>query len=176
MKTITNLILLGFLMSMPAIASTQVGNGGDVIVCPRADGSSSVELYDFYEGEQRHGFKIKFDGGQGTLDEKLELVLSKIGRLNRVRAELYRGWAKTFQQEAEFISNVRLIDIPDTGDGYIPVGCELRQVAVQREPHFPGDKRYTIDLDLFDKMEVDQQVGLLLHEFLYREADHEKVN
>jgi hypothetical protein len=164
-------VLFTISTSSTAYAVKETGNGGDVVVCKSAAGRvTSIELYDFYEGRVRHGFLL--DLGSSTLNylEKLERIFKRLDRLNPNRSELFRSWLKDFFSEAEFLSGITLVDIPDTGNGYVPRGCTLEQIAVQREPYFPGDKRYTISDDLWRALPEDSKAGLILHELLFREA------
>ncbi len=164
-------MMIGFAMgAASAQAGKETGNGGDAIVCHNALGHKSVELYDHYEATARHGLAIDLGKARLPVEDKLAIVFDRLDRINPGRANLYRSWFSKFYQEAEFLRGVTLIDIPDTGDGYIPSNCKLEQAAVQRVPKFPGEKRYTINQDIWDWLDNDARAGLILHELVFREA------
>ena len=65
-----------------------------------------------------------------------------------------------------------LVDIPDSGHIATPHGCEIVQIAVQKEPEFPDEKTFTISKDLWDHQALDERskAGLILHEVIYQKA------
>ena len=164
-------IILGMMTSGLSFAAKEVGNGGDAVVCRDAAGKIiSAEFFDYYEARTKRGLTIDLGADNLPYDQKVELVLSRIERLNPHRAELYRGFLKTFIVETRFLAGVELVDIPDTGNAFVPIGCKLEQLAVQQEVKFPGDSRYTINLDLWNQLDANNKAGLVLHEMILREA------
>lgn len=158
-------------LASSAYAGKEVGNGGDALVCLKPSGKiESVTMYDHYEAAAKYKLTIDLDPKLRTRDEKVALVLDRIARLNPSRAKLYREWFRSFFLEAEFLKDVHLVDIPDTGDGFYPQNCHLEQLAVQRVPKFPGEMRYTVDRNLWDRMSPESQAGLVVHELMLREA------
>lgn len=148
-----------------AMAGIQKGNGGDVVVC----GNGYPRLYDYYEAEQRWKLPVVYSS-ERTVDAKVRDLIGRIARLNPRRATVYTKWFESFYNETEFLAGVELIDIPDTGDGFIPSGCVLKQAAVQRQMRFPNEKRFTVQNDIFMAMDDDNKAGLILHELILREA------
>lgn len=61
-------------------------------------------------------------------------------------------------------------DIQDSLVRVFPRGCKIEQIAIQKEPAFPEDKRFTVSKDLWDLLDEDNKAGLVLHEIIYREA------
>ncbi len=161
-----------FLASPHAHASgTTVGNGGDSVVCYNADQTiKSVTFFDYYEANVIRNIDIDLGAPSLSVDQKVNIVLDRIRRLNPNRAKRYALWYAKFLREARFVSGVELVDVPDSGTGYYPVGCSLKQTAIHQEPHFPGDARYTINKDIWDKMDNTNRAGLILHELIFREA------
>ena len=99
----------------------------------------------------------------------MDLLLKRIEVLNPTRSKLYSKWFENYLDNTFWKSGVILIDIPDTGGGWIPKDCRLEQIAIQREPKLPKQRWYTINLDLWEKMDSKGKAGLLLHEFILRE-------
>lgn len=146
------------------------GNGGDVLV-RRAPGSIDVKLLDFYENSlPPRSFVVDLGAPTLSVDDKVKLALARLERLDSGRADLYRQWYATFLAEACFLRDITLVDIPDSADVARPVGYEVEQIAVQIEPRFPEDRRYTINFDLWRHLDNDAKAGLILHELIYREA------
>ena len=152
-----------------------VGNGGNVLVCRDAAGNTAdFMLYDYYEAQLLRP-ELVHDLGAPTLsvDDKVALALRRWSRLEPRRAALYTQWAREFQGDVLFIHGQTLPTIPDTEPVVNPPpGCEMKQIAIHREPMFPGDTRYFVDGDLYDSrsMTNDAKAGLILHEVIYREA------
>lgn len=161
------LVALTFISSVTMARNdrgTEGGNGGDAIIC-----GSKVILFDHYEGKTK--YKFSFDMGAPTLsvEQKMEIILARLQKINPNRAFLYRTWYKNFYADTDFLSGTKLVDVPDTGAAGYPVGCTLEQAAVQAEPLLPGHKRYAISKDLWDQMDNDTKAGLILHELILRE-------
>ena len=155
------------------VKGVHLGNGGDVLVHRRPDGAIlSAILLDFYESETQRGIIRDIGASDLSVEKKIEKVLNRIERLDQGRAHRYFGWYRTFLQESCFLSGVNLVDIPDSQHVQLPAGSgwAIEQIAVQREPRFPEDRRYIINKDLWDVLDNDSRAGLLLHEFIYRDA------
>jgi hypothetical protein len=168
-----NYIFLLYFLSIGefAIASGRtVGNGGDVLVCRNQDGTDSYELLDFYEGRALRNIQVDLGPAELTLPEKIEIALKRLERVSERRAKTYRTQAATFFQESLFLTDAGLIDVPDSDHFIIPHNCHLQQIANQSEPLYPEDKRYIIDQSLWNQLDKNNQVGLILHEIIYREA------
>ncbi|MCM2321921.1 MAG: hypothetical protein NDJ90_01520, partial [Oligoflexia bacterium] len=120
------------------------GNGGDVVVCRNAAGAiRSVELLDLYEGRTRWGNVADLGGPGLSVPEKVSLLLTRLGNRLPALEKFYRDWYATFEQETLSLSGVQLVDIPDSEHIALPVGCAIEQIAIQKEPQFPREKRYT---------------------------------
>ena len=72
--------------------------------------------------------------------------------------------------ESAFISGADLVPVDDSNHIVVPHGCAVVQIALQKEPNFPIEKRYTINKDLWDLLPPMQQAGLMIHELLYTQA------
>lgn len=155
------------------ISGQEVGNGGDAIVCKTAYadlGGRNSGLLDYYEARTSRGWTIDFNPAT-SVDDRVALAISRLERLDPDRAALYRSYAKTFWDEAQILENAHLPDLPDDGPVSLPgEDCELRQLAIQREPFLPGDKRYVISGKIWAALDDASKAGLILHEIAYREA------
>jgi len=156
------------LFSTHAWAAFEKGNGGDVITSCEDKSRPKVQFYDLYEAEERYGLTLAPAEG-ATATDKAQNLIARLTKLNPNRAKLYTGWLQTFFQETKF-RRKSLIDIPDTGAGFIPTGCKLDQLIVQVDPYLPGDKRYTINEDLWEQMDANNQAAAIMHELILREA------
>jgi hypothetical protein len=143
------------------------GNGGDGILCHR-NGKDSVVFYDLFEAEHVHGMNLDLPLEVEVLDKVKELI-NRIRLVDETRADLFDGWLETFYEETRFTDH-DLVDVPDTSSGEFPMGCELKQVIIQKEPHFPGEKRYTISKYYWDLMDSNSKAAAIMHELILREA------
>jgi hypothetical protein len=159
-------LVMGFALSTAALASDRIGNGGDVIVC-----AGGIEMLDAYQA--RTSLKLTLDPAVEGLGYEaiVNYHLDRLAMVNPGRAKMFREWFRSFEQEAERLSGITLVDIPDTGAQAIPAGCELKQAAVQRaeEDRLPGEYRYILDQDLWNGMNEFTRAALVLHELGYRE-------
>lgn len=168
--TLTSILISLLLPCTQLFAGNEYGNGGDVIYCSQQDAPPKVEILDLYEARARWGLTLDLGQDNLTPVEKVNYALERLDRIDHFRAEYYKKIAGEFFENALFISGVTLIDIPDSQFTYIPSNCEIRQIAIQKEPQFPGEKLYTISKDLWDILDNNQKAGLILHEIVYGEA------
>ncbi|WP_413291068.1 hypothetical protein [Bdellovibrio sp. HCB337] len=173
------IFILAFLLgatSAFAADGKDVGNGGDAVVCRNAKNKiTSVQFYDHFEAKEKRQMVLDLGAATLSYEKKLDLLLARVKKINPSRARMYREWWSSFMKEAKFIKGSNLIDIPDTGGGFVPAGCGLEQLAVQQTVKFPGDSRYTINQDLWDLMDANSKAGLILHELILREATSDEV-
>ncbi len=148
-----------------------VGNGGNALVCLKLGTKeiSSVSLLDYYEAQNRWDFTISLGDKTLSVDEKIELVLTRLAKFDPNRADDYRKQAAEFSSNTNFWPGVRLRAINDANIIGLPSGCVVSQIARQMEPEVSSDKYFVIAKDLFDLMDTDQKAGLILHEIIYRE-------
>lgn len=161
--------LLGSKPTALASAGHDRGNGGDALICLEGESRQTVRFFDVYEAEYRFHMKPAFPQQEG-LDQKVLTLIQRLEKVNPTRAKLYRHWYASFWKEANVLSNITLIDVPDTGMGFFPRGCRLEQLVVQQEPRFPTESRYTFNKDLWDQMDDNHRGATVLHELILREA------
>lgn len=165
-----------FLIAALSFASAQAlarggdfkGNGGNLIFCPHK--SPAYEVADLYEARAAHGLTIQFAEGS-DYRQILENMFKRIARLNPTRADLYRGYLKTFETERRLIPDAHLEILPeDQGWSTIETGCTVVQAIVQfKNPNISG-VRYFVDATLWNKLDESNKAALALHEFIYREG------
>ena len=163
------LLALVTLFCIRGHAAQERGNGGDVIVGCTSSERPAAQFYDLFEAEVRYGMRPRFANG-ANVEEKLEGLIARLDSMNPGRAARYRTWAAKFFAEAQFLTGIELVDIPDTGSGFIPSGCQLKQLVVQVEPRFPKQPRYTINRDYWDLLDLNNKAAVILHELILREA------
>lgn len=169
MKKLVVLALL--LMSSVNAHADRVGNGGDGVVCRNDQGKiTSIELLDFYEAQTLRGINHDLDKPSLSIDEKVDVALSRLSRFSSSRAKKYKEQIDSFFSDAVMLSDIELEDIPDSAHIAIPKGCKIEQMVVQQTPEFPEDKRYVVNKELWDALDNDNKAGLLLHEVILREV------
>lgn len=175
MKALFTFVMI--LFALRGWAPKEGGNGGDVILCPN---KTSPILLDYYEHEFNGG-KISLPSGKDEW-EIARGILQRISRVNPTRARIYAEGLKNFPQEMKFVTDRALSDIPDQGDVPIPKNCELRQVVIQQssydwqENYFSWDvirkERYIVDQNIWEKMDIKNRAGLIIHELILREVSN----
>lgn len=169
--------LLG-LMVLAAFASpsfageggANVGNGGDGVLCTDVNGNKTVELLDYYEARVLRGISPNLGDPTLSVDEQVELLLSRLAPVSPLRAEQYLRQAKAFMSETAFVPGARLVDVPDSNHMVIPENCAVIQVVIQQKIRFKQDKRYIVDEDIWNLMDNANKAGMIVHEVIYREA------
>lgn len=170
MKQLFAFLLLGMVASVVNAEGGLVGNGGDVVVCRNTDNSiKSIELLDFYEARIQRGQSIKLNPGL-SVDDNIAIYLERLGSRDLYQRNRVESFYKSFNQEANFLPGVELVDVSDSGHIAFPVGCKVEQIAIQRIPQYPNEKRYTINKDLWDQLPNTDRAGLIVHEIIYRSS------
>lgn len=160
---IVRFIILFF--SLPVFAGHELGNGGDAIYCEQG---RRVELYDYYEwGVQ--GFNFDVGDDLTSVDERVQILIERLAKIDSVKGKKLHSYFSTFYEDALFRDDFILTDSDDLNPDFIPVGCEIRQAAINRVPRpTPESPIYKFDLNLFRKMSDLDKAGLIFHELLYR--------
>lgn len=152
-----------------------VGNGGDAVVCTEGDKITSVEMFDVYEARILRRLSPDLEAAT-TPEGKATLAIGRLTRLAPDLAKSLGAAVTTFADNTRFVT-VDLNDIPDQGALYYKPGCAVRQLAMQKAPELPLDKRYVIDQRLWDHLDADGQAALIVHEALYTFAlEHGHMN
>jgi hypothetical protein len=163
-----------------ASAGNVVGNGGILVRCSsQGPGASqnSYELLDFFERNRLEevaspDLRVEEDTTEKDIVIK---VIRKLSRVDRIRASRYRYWLEKFSREVSFVDN----SLPRTMDAgltlELPNECELVQAVVQVSPEHEGDPRYFVDSAIWSALPTLQRAGLILHEFVIRDAKDQGV-
>jgi hypothetical protein len=157
--------------SITAFAGGFSEGGGKGVVCKDANGTvASVASLDLFESEQIRG--LTFDDSLLGADEFATVanIIARIEARDPYLAGILTERLTAWLTESRLLPNSHLPDVNDSFSVVIPVGCELAQLAVQREPQFPGDPFYLIDKSLWDVMANRDRAALVLHEIIYRYA------
>ncbi len=164
------ILILAIFISTKTFSGTgrTVGNGGDVLYCK--DIKETLTVLDWYEGQELRNFHLSLGESTLSLEEKINLVLSRLVRLSPIRAQRYKEHVSAFFDDVKWIKDGTLVDIPDSDHVVIPTNCKILQIANQSTPVFKTDKRYLIDFSLWNNLDNNQKVALIFHEVIYREA------
>lgn len=160
------LVIVALLTSVLVWAGGSVaGNGGDVVFCPK--GVYPIRLLDLYELEIFEKKYPKFlTSASGNAQVKAEAVISQLKEISPVRANRYLQELSHFMERIDFV-NSELPNLPDDLNIVLPVGCELKQIAIQNKTN--GQPRYSINLSLWQLLDENQKAALILHEIIYSE-------
>jgi hypothetical protein len=162
--------VLGLIWLAPVWAGDKVGNGGDGMLCVSADGSRSYQVLDYFEALQKDpAFRFSFAAATKDPYALVGDVIRELANFDRPRAAAYAAKLKRFPHEILQVDGP-LEPVPDTGPITIPAGCSVFQLAIQRPPAFPTDKRYLVDKLLWARLDAVHQAGLILHEIVYGET------
>ncbi len=162
-----------FLMSLITSAAPHggsVGNGGDVVTCVNA--TNKTEVFDVYEARALRGWNLNLGDAQLSVEEKVELAISRINDnlYTPGMRNLLLAYAQSFWNDYNLVPASTLVDIPDTLELSLPVGCVLTQTAIQIKNPSVFDKRYLINGDIWNILDNDNKAALILHEVVYRVA------
>jgi hypothetical protein len=160
------------LMSSICSAGVKIGNGGMIAYCaPSIERKvERIELPDFLEARFRWDLKLKLFSENIEWKTQVKMALDRLRQRSPARAQQYNAWLETFTQDSKFVDG---FELPSTNDAVflpIPLNCELKQAVVQIAPEVPRDKRYYINLAIWNELSESQKAGLVLHELIYREA------
>jgi hypothetical protein len=162
--------------------SSGMGGGGDILLdCVRQPSVTQNFLLDIIEKE---GFRPHTGNGR-DLSSRLEYVLARFGRVDPSRANRYAKMLKQMLEDLKLIRSGRsedavllkkaLLELNDIDDSdeiynYRALGCaSKRQLARQEFNLETGKIQFILDLDLFERLDLDNQVATLLHEVIYYE-------
>lgn len=153
-------ILVSVASALTHASGNRVGNGGDVVDCP-----GKIVLLDFYETTlPQH--PVASDLGFEAIAHD---VLKNLERLSPAQARQYQNRLKEFLQEADFKSDVKLVNIRDSKHLFKPKQeqCKVRQIAIRKKDASSISKRFLVDQELWDRLPEIDKAGLVLHEIVY---------
>lgn len=169
MKKTFLIVVLSFWQASASTGGT-VGNGGDLVVCRDPQQKIiSTELLDYYEARTLRGIIVELKGF-GTPENIAVSSLDFFRSRQGIRSARYEKTIREFSDNARFVPGADLVDIPDSDHLIVPTGCKIEQLIIQQTPRFPEDKRYIVNLDLWNAMNEYQKAGAMIHEAIYTEA------
>ena len=173
-----SLILIGALLVSLTAFGNERGNGGDVVVCKDTQGKiTSSTILDVYEAKEMRGFDLDLGSSDLSMIKKWEFLFNRVATISPTFSKSLEAEVALFNQEAKFVDNIILNDIPDSDHLYIPKDCQILQIAIQRTPEFPNDRRFVISNDLWKLLDNDNKIALILHEVIYKIAiKNEQMN
>ncbi len=147
-----------------------IANGGDLVVCDSGN-PFAYKLLDYYEREVFYpGTVYDFPNDDLGLEGKVIELVNRLALFEPGRASLYRSYLDSFLDQVLFVDG-DLEDIEDSKHLVLPSGCKIKQFAIQlKEDKAISGKIYLIDKKLWDMVDLNTQMGLILHEIIYKSA------
>jgi hypothetical protein len=167
------LFVFTLLITMSAYAvggGSEVGNGGNVVLCKGNNGSQNAELLDLFEGRALYGFQYQ-EKTTPALNQSLAMTDQISAYLGSpVSAKNLSEDLKDILKSLHFLpKGVGLQPINDSGHFIAPKNCEVVQTI-----NYRGWKDIYVDSDIWSLLSETQKAALLLHEAIYafyREAN-----
>lgn len=175
MKALLALLML-FSISVFAREGGVTSGGGYGVLCyenSRMTKLKSVQLLDFYKAEfMIKNFKLRELPEGKTIYDKAEGVLKRIETFS---PQIFKEWQTTLREfRRGKIHFVQRGSITEIDDGKTPVtpekNCRKIQIAVQFKEPKAYEHWLLVDEAIWSKMDELNQIGLLVHETIYRTA------
>lgn len=161
------LVLLLVLHAAPLQAQNRVGNGGNVVACVEGKDARlrSARLLDFYESD--HTFPAR-DGKAdyaAIISERLEALKKK----DQALAAQYTERWESMRKELSFREGIALTEVDDSEHVFKPAdkNCAVKQIALRKNNVAPGEPRFIVNKDYWEKLAPVDRAGLVLHEIIY---------
>jgi hypothetical protein len=167
-KAMVVTLVVIFLNLSSAWADGPLVRGSDAIVCRDPNGQiKSAELFDYYEGRVLRDMPIDVEAGVEDVKVGVENLLKRLARVAPLKVAAFRQGTEEFLRDAYFLSGQVFPDIIENDPVAVPVGCHEEQVVLQKPDGLPGEKRFTINKDIWDAMRGASKAGLVFHEALF---------
>jgi len=147
-------------------AGNEVGNGGNAVICKK-----TVELLDFYESKILRGWELD-PAATNTKDDAFSNAKSKIEALQKFDPKTARvllaGLAR-LQKDFSFEQEISIQPLGDSLHVFTPKDpeCRVEQFVVLRKHPLPDEKRVLINRGIWDRLDLSNQTGTVLHETIY---------
>jgi len=190
----TSILLLSLAIPLASANAGQEGHGGEAYVCrdlktarldphtgipdPKTGNINSVELWDYFYGEETRSSDLKIDTGNPNAPylEQAQYIINRIAKVDSVTASRFNRYLKDFPNETNWLERSAIKEMSD----YTTLidskkNCYRMQFAVRRKSNEmkPYDKRFLIDKEIWTAANDQQRAGLILHEFIYRDANED---
>lgn len=154
---------------LEAAAGTEVGNGGNAIMCD-AGPTKTYEVLDFWEARELQKMHLDLGPETSSMEAKLNYVIERLAKRDTRLAARLGQEIEIFLKRHEIIPRVRFPDTKDAKNIFIPdKNCELHQLAIRDERYFNGGGQfYFIKHELWQFLSPTERAGLALHEAMYR--------
>lgn len=174
MKNLISLMVL--LSSLTTFAGHRGGNGGDAVVC-----GDKVYMLDEVEAP-RNGYTYALNPnleyaeqvreGLQNLSDFLPELKNEISQhteelISDIDTYLESNGTKLVHKNISFVKE-ELSNIDDSNHPFLDANCKLQQIVYQRVKPIGLERRYLIDLNLFNKLDNKSKASLVLHEAIYR--------
>jgi hypothetical protein len=164
-------VVFGVIPWSTAVAERIVGNGGIGVECFDHNGvSTSLEILDFLDGRVLWEHTHVLGPKNAPFEEKRRKVLQRAFTRDPGRAVLVAESTRRFFENTRFLRNVELTSTQDDNNLFLPLNCKKVQLVIQREPRFPGERRFVVDQNKWELLDDENQLALILHEVIYQEA------
>jgi hypothetical protein len=142
--------------------SARVGNGGGVLFC---EGREPL-LLDFYEAVFNETYTFNKMSKLSAV-KRNELFKQRVNLINSSLGQFIDHMSNFYNERNSFLSDVAFKIPDDFLNLYYEGICELKVVAVQREPILNFDKIFFINKTLWNQVDLFTQFGLEKHEIFY---------
>jgi hypothetical protein len=159
------ILILSFLFMLKIYAGDDIGNGGDAVVCYQNNQRVSARLLDYFEMEI-YGKKANISDSSDIISSAQNAIFP-LKKLDSNGHEFLKKTISVFLEKAVFLSNIDLVDIPDSDHSIIPKGCKIEQLSVMNIDHPTGRPKYTLNADIWKLLDHSDRAGLILHESVY---------
>ncbi|MBX3022444.1 MAG: hypothetical protein KF799_12290 [Bdellovibrionales bacterium] len=154
-----------------AVANKIIGNGGMVVVCASEPRVRLLDLYEAvaiqYQASSMPHLTLASPEGVDYEAKFFKIVDRITARFPDLGEQILREY-KVFEAHRLIMPQVNLGDTNDDFHAILPLGCSLKQVAIQREPMFPRSPQLIISAELWNEMDALNRAALMLHESIYR--------
>lgn len=175
------------LMAITLLASVhgfagQDGNGGFGINC-----GGKLEILDLYEAQNRYHYTIDLGPASMSVDQKVEKMLKRLERINKVAADRYREQYANLWDRAEILNGQKLIKNNDTiagsevsfaldvGVALVPEGCNIIPLARNIDDDSVTKNIYFIG-KYWNQLNNNTKAALILHELIYFDSISGKLS
>lgn len=188
--------ILASLCVLDAQAGTVAGGGGKGVVCRNPDGSiRSAELLDLWEARELHQLEIQpVQGnlakevyrladsmGPSLFSDDIDIYMTSEGKNSKPETVKYSGPAAISQliklsanpflnPNATSVRRLHGVDLTltdDSKEAIMPRECAIEQI-VHYVDYFKAHGSILINQDIVDRLDLTNQVALILHEALYK--------
>lgn len=132
------------------------GNGGNVLYCPTVNQTITLDSY-----EQSARFDLRQDVSLLNSENFYEVVLRKADKISFNFSQSLKKSIEKVLANMLILENIDLGAINDSYPFFIPIHCEMKLAALQR------NGKILISSFYWNQLKQDQKLFLIMHEALY---------